>query len=547
MKPISSGSKENFQKAIMERGFYPEELPPCFEVSGFFDAAKKLNLFRKGKAFKAYRRKAEIKKEGLELTYYNASKRGFQRRLFSCANPLFYIRAASFFGKERGKISSFLRKKGTHYSCSIPQFEVSGHRAITIKPFWEFDKAKREKLSTFPYLVKIDTSRFYPSLYTHAIPWAYHGKSKAKSSQDRDLTMNEIDKIIRSAQRNQTIGIPVGPDTSRIVSEIIAVAVDAEFRKKVDGNVYGVRLVDDVVFGAESEAHGQQILNAYREALREFELDINEIKTRIIPSSQDLEPYWVFAIKRDLGSGNDLVNVLDNIIRTANEQNDDGIIKFALRQIDNLKLLNAKWEIIEPYLMRVTVNFPHCIPYVVKIVVWVSNFEKVDMEKWKRVCHLIIKTHAPLGHDAEVTWACWLLKNLTLESKITKKLLSIILQKGSAFPALIAVDLAYSESKAMLNEARKLVTNRLSDHSMRESDWLLSYECERLFGFPFLSQKNLDYPVFQNLLQYRVQFYSKEIFIDSCQRDKSSTKTALDDFGSLYDEDDFGSLYDDGL
>ena len=285
---ISGGSKEDFQKAIMEKGFYPEGLPPCFEVTGFFDAAKQLNLFEK----------AENENGELELTYYNASKRGFQRRLFSCANPIFYIRAASFFGLERGKVSSFLRLN-EKYSCSIPTLDSTGRRAVTIQSFREFDKAKRDKLSTFPYLVKIDTSRFYPSIYTHAIPWAFHGKKSAKSCRDSNssiIFMNKLDKIIRSAQRNQTIGIPVGPDTSRIVSEIIAGAVDKEFRKRVKRNVYGVRLVDDAVFGAESEAHGRQILNAYREALREFELDINELKTRIIPSRQDLEPYWIFAI-----------------------------------------------------------------------------------------------------------------------------------------------------------------------------------------------------------------------------------------------------------
>lgn len=385
-------------------------------------------------------------------------------------------------------------------------------------------------------MVKIDTSRFYPSIYTHAIAWAYHTKVAAKANHTDALSMNVIDKIIRSAQRNQTIGIPVGPDTSRIIAEIISVAVDEEFRKRVDGNVYGVRLVDDVIFGAESPAHGQQILNAYREALREFELDINEVKTKIIPSSQDLEPYWVFAIKRDLASKNDLVPVLDNVIRTATEQNDDGIIKFAIRQIDELGLLLFNWETIEPFLMRVAVNFAHCMPYVVKVVSWALGSKEVNADKWKKVCHLIIKTHAPLGHDSEVTWACWLLKNLTMDSRITKKLLNVILQKGSAFPALIVVDLAAGESTKMLKEAEKLVKNRLSNQPMRETDWLLSYECERLFKFPLSAQNNADYSVFRDFMNLGVQFYNQQVEEQIWENDQPTTKKALGDLGSLYDE-----------
>ena len=303
--------------------------------------------------------------------------------------------------------------------------------------------------------------------------------------------MNELDKILRDAQRGQTVGIPIGPDTSRIIAEIVSVAIHKEFRKRIDHEVKGVRLIDDIVFGAENESRAHIILNTYREALRKYELDINEVKTKIIPSSQDLEPYWVFTIKRDLESKKDLPNVLDHIIRIANEQNDDGIVKFAIRQFDIQELLSKEWDTIEPFLMKVAMNFPHCLSYVVKIVIWAWLYEeKVDHQKWRKICHSIIKFHASLGHDSEVAWACWLLKNLPLKSRLTKPLLHLLLEKTSPFTALMAVDIANEESKTMLNEAEKIIMNRLSDHPMRESDWLLSYECERLFKFP-LGEKTL--------------------------------------------------------
>ena len=530
---ISEGSKEDFQRAIMEKGFYPEELPPCFEVSGFFEATEKLDLFQKTKIKKG--------EKGLELSQYNASKRGFQRRIFSCPNPLFYIRAASFLGKAREEISGYLSEKGSHYSYSIPQIDQSERRAITVNTFSSFDKEKRVRLATYPYLVKLDISRFYPSIYTHAIPWAYHGKSVAKSFS-RKLLMDELDEIVRSAQRNQTIGIPIGPDTSRIVSEIIAVAVDEEFKEKIDGTVHGVRLVDDVVFGAESEAHAQKILNAYREALREFELDINETKTKIIPSSKDLEPHWVFSIKRDFEQGIklteiELTNVLDHIIRITNEQNDDGIIKFAIREIDKQHLWIRRWDVIEPFLMRVSVNFSHCLSYVVNIVICALSFKPVNIDKWKMVCHLIIEKHAPLGHDSEVTWACWLLKNLP-KPRITEHLLTIILEKGGTFPSLMAVDLADSESAAIRKESRKLVKARLTDHPMRERDWLLFYEAERSFKHRLSIRKTGDYP-FGAFMNEKVQFYNREIVPEIITEDDwEDFPLAIENLGSFYEDED---------
>ena len=527
----------------MEKGFYPEELPPCFEVSGFFDATKKLGLFQKTKIKKGKKTKKEEenRKEGLELSQYNASKRGFQRRIFSCPNPLFYIRVALFLGNSRKEISDYLIEKGSHYSCSIPQIDQLGHRAITINAFSSFDEQKRVRLATYPYLVKLDISRFYHSIYTHAIPWAYYGKDDAKSSS-RNRLMDKLDKIVSFAQRNQTIGIPIGPDTSRIVSEIIAVAVDEEFRKIIR-NVHGVRLVDDAVFGAKSESHAQKILNAYREALREFELDINETKTKIIPSSKDLESYWTFSIKRDFERGikltkMELTSVLDHVIRITNERNDDGIIKFAIRKIDKQHLWIKHWDIIEPFLMRVSVNFSHCLSYVVSIVICAIGFKKVNTDKWEKVCHLIIEKHAPLGHDSEVTWACWLLKNLP-KPRITKPLLRIILKKGGTFPALIAVDIADRESAAMQQESKKLVMDRLTEHPMREKDWLLSYESERLFGYPLSTHNTEDYPFFGDFISHGVQFYNPgRARKTSIEDDWEEIPLAIKGSGSFYEGDD---------
>ncbi|MDA8675379.1 RNA-directed DNA polymerase [Alphaproteobacteria bacterium] len=514
---ISQCKKEDFQKAIMEKGFYPEDLPPCFEVSGFFDAAKDLKLFEKSKT---------KMKNTLELAKYNASKRGFQRRIFSYAHPLFYIRVASFLGKNRKNISKHLDDKG-HYSCSIPRIDKSAIRAIANNSFSEFDKRKRDELVTFPYLIKIDTSRFYASLYTHAIPWAFHGKEEAKANTNNgNFIMNELDKILRDAQRGQTIGIPIGPDTSRIIAEIVSVAIDERFRKRFNYKVNrvrlepkGIRLIDDIVFGAESESHAHKILNTYRETLQEFELDINEVKTKIVLSSQELEPYWVFTIKRDLESKKDLPNVLDHIIRVANEKNDDGIIRFAIKYLVSLHFSNEEqdiswpfskkeWEIIEPFLMRVSMSFTHCLPYVVRLVCWAISSKKANNNKWKKICHLIIEKHALIGHDSEVAWACWLLQKLPYTRKLTKSLLNNILEKSGTIPALIALDIAKNSSKGIQDDAKQLVLNRLGDCPIIGSNWLLAYQCHRLFDFKLQQQDGFE--LFNNFIKSNVKFY-KEI------------------------------------
>ena len=45
----------------------------------------------------------------------------------------------------------------------------------------------------------------------------------------QNLLGDKLDRLVRKGQDNQTIGIPIGPDTSRILSEIIAVGIEKKF------------------------------------------------------------------------------------------------------------------------------------------------------------------------------------------------------------------------------------------------------------------------------------------------------------------------------
>ncbi len=64
---IGSGKKTDFQRAIMEKGFYPENLPPVFTVSNFFDVATSKNLFDVDQI---------ERNKPLALARYNETKRG---------------------------------------------------------------------------------------------------------------------------------------------------------------------------------------------------------------------------------------------------------------------------------------------------------------------------------------------------------------------------------------------------------------------------------------------------------------------------------------
>lgn len=541
---IGNGRKSEFQHAIMEKGFYPENLPPVFSVENFYRVADSLGLFDEDQI---------ERRRPVSLARYSETKRGGQRRVFSTPNPLFFIDFSEYLCRYRRRLSRILRR--SRLSRSIPQFEVGFDRAVRIDSFAEFTSVRRDRLSTSRYVVKTDISRFYHSVYTHSISWAVHGKIQSK--QDRSVRStstyaNKIDYLVRQSQDQQTIGIPVGPDTSRIISELIAGAIDKEFERQVGPDVVGARLVDDVYIGASNQEEAENYLSAYRDAIRQFELDINESKTRIFEAKRDLEPFWPVSIRREIeefsqgGAGRiqkaDLTSYLDEVIRIANLENDDGIIKYAIRKMDDFQLWTSFWDDVEPFLMRVAVNFPHCLDYVARVVVWRHRRFSINEDRWNEICNSTIAYHAPLGNDSEVVWACWILKEIG--GQISGRLCEPIINRCGPLSALLTIDLA-SVGGISGRYPKNLIYQRLDGSPMVGNDWLLSYEAERIFGFRLKGKNRTDYSIFGDLIDRDVQFYDSDAipYVFQGVDNISDVDEALEDRIGLY-EDDNDDVFD---
>jgi hypothetical protein len=91
--------------------------------------------------------------------------------------------------------------------------------------------------------VAADVRAFFHSIYTHAIAWAIHGKEVAKQQRGTALYGNLIDLLCRNAQDGQTIGLPVGPDTSRLIAEIVAAAMDVQLQGRLGSRAGSARAV----------------------------------------------------------------------------------------------------------------------------------------------------------------------------------------------------------------------------------------------------------------------------------------------------------------
>ena len=82
------------------------------------------------------------------------------------------------------------------------------------------------------HMVKADISKCFPSIYTHSIPWAIHGKATAKKNRDLMLEGNLLDRSCQILADSQTNGLAIGPHSSNVISEIILTKIDVTLLKK---------------------------------------------------------------------------------------------------------------------------------------------------------------------------------------------------------------------------------------------------------------------------------------------------------------------------
>lgn len=140
----------------------------------------------------------------------------------------------------------------------------------------------------FCVLKTLDVSKCFDSIYTHSLSWAVKDKEFTKGNVSVSSTFaQEFDQTIRHGNHNETNGIPIGPEASRVFAEIIFQEIDRRTIAKLSDLKFGVdyafrRYVDDVFIFAINEDVAQRIYEIYADVLIGFNLHANTAKSSTI-------------------------------------------------------------------------------------------------------------------------------------------------------------------------------------------------------------------------------------------------------------------------
>lgn len=140
----------------------------------------------------------------------------------------------------------------------------------------------------FNYLLELDISKCFYNIYTHSICWAVKDKESSKRNAKMNSFENEFDKLMQLSNYNETNGIIVGPEISRIFAEIILQQIDVNIlnslveEKLKYGEDYEIkRYVDDYFIFANKESDLEKIKKVCQDELKFYKLYLNPNKTEI--------------------------------------------------------------------------------------------------------------------------------------------------------------------------------------------------------------------------------------------------------------------------
>ena len=294
-------SQADVLSGLLDHGLFAEKVPPCFSTEGLtaivteamgslIDEIDENTL------------KDNIDKCSHDYVRYEALRDINIPRHLGIPHPEAYAVQAQAISKHWQEIA-------TH--CNQPNPAISriyvrhvGNGLIFEMNYRGVERFQLEEdeirwMAGSKFVVEADIAACFPSIYTHSIPWALYGKAESKKNTSITKSAgNLLDKCTRNTRDKQTNGLLIGPHASNIVSEIVLTRIDTALQ--AGGYEKVIRHVDDYRFFADTFEEAELFVKALGLKLREYEMSLNEKKTRILELPRPSEENWRLVLNRFL-------------------------------------------------------------------------------------------------------------------------------------------------------------------------------------------------------------------------------------------------------
>lgn len=351
-----------------------------------------------------------------------------------------------------------------------------------------------------------DIRAFFHSIYTHAIPWAIYGKDWAKQNRQNGHYGNLLDLYCRNAQDGQTIGLPVGPDTSRLIAEIIASAMDCQLTQTIEVRHQDAsRYIDDYTIAVPRGQSGDSVISAVRQAAADFELELNNDKSEVHLTSRRPSTGWKQAalahIPRADSSTNAFLRFFYEIGRVCAEHPELNVEKFAFQNARSSIVNSAEWSGLQSHLINAYRRNSSLISFLVEVLI-LRQVEHGDIDGAKLADFLEhrLPELAQENRTGEIIWL--LLLVIRLEIQISQVATSPLTRLENSMVALMVT---YADSRGLISGAidHSIWQRHLTSQGLRGPMWLYAYESVRNGTNPIADRTFIEQDLFFSLLLNR--------------------------------------------
>ena len=220
-----------------------------------------------------------------ELILYYCSLSPYSIRRPSKTSKFIYHRDKTHFqrlSKENSTIEEFTREYENLRSFFVYK-EYSN-----IYKFYESYKYHRCE-QKYNALLKLDVSKCFDNLYTHSLAWALIGKDAVKENLrvSKKTFPGRFDSFMQCLNYNETNGIIIGPEFSRLFAELIFQHIDKALSIRLEKKDCGLRhkinyemfrYIDDYFIFYNEESDKEKIQECLQVLLRSYKLSLNSAK-----------------------------------------------------------------------------------------------------------------------------------------------------------------------------------------------------------------------------------------------------------------------------
>lgn len=207
-------------------------------------------------------------------------------------NAIFSIRyhcnnSNLFYKAKKNKTIEYIEHKSHHFKRDIIQQSGLYFKLKTSNSLTEFFNSVNWEIANhqFKFFAKTDYKSCFDSIYTHAYKWLVEPNTiDSKNASNTNLHIT-IDQILQHINGKSSNGIVIGPEFSRLISELLLQKIDIcvyndlsieGLTKGIDYEIY--RFVDDIFIFTNSENTISRIINSYEDNASKYRLHLNEHK-----------------------------------------------------------------------------------------------------------------------------------------------------------------------------------------------------------------------------------------------------------------------------